>query len=246
MLRLDNVETFYGAVKALKGVSFVVPDRSIVALLGANGAGKTTTLRSISGLTAASRGTIEFDGARIERLRPERVVGLGISLVPQGRLLFSDLTVAENLELGAYLRSDAAGVKQDIDKAYEQFPILKQKRGQEAGTLSGGQQQMVAIARSLMSRPKLLMLDEPSLGLAPMIVADIFETIQKIRDDGVAILLVEQNANMALGIANYGYVLESGQIVMAGEASQLLTEPLVQQAYLGRAAGPIAPKAGRH
>ncbi len=243
MLRLENVETFYGSVKALKGVSFSVPDGSIVALLGANGAGKTTTLRSISGLTAATRGTIEFNGARIERLGPERVVGLGISLVPQGRLLFSELTVAENLELGAYLRNDAAEIKRDIDKAYVQFPILKQKRGQEAGTLSGGQQQMVAIARGLMSRPKLLMLDEPSLGLAPMIVAQIFDTIQKIRDDGVAILLVEQNANMALGIANYGYVLESGQVVMSGGAAELLSEPRVQQAYLGHAVGPNASQA---
>lgn len=236
MLKLDGVETFYGTVRALKGVSLSVPDGGIVALLGGNGAGKTTTLRSISGLTTARKGTIAFDGARIEAARPERVVGLGISLVPQGRLLFSELTVAENLELGAYLRHDGAEVRRDIEKAYEQFPILGQKRAQEAGTLSGGQQQMVAIARSLMSRPKLLMLDEPSLGLAPMIVAEIFETIRKIRDDGVAILLVEQNANMALEVADFGYVLESGRIVMSGKAAQLLSDPRVQQAYLGREA----------
>ncbi len=236
MLKLDGVETFYGTVRALKGVSLSVPDGGIVALLGGNGAGKTTTLRSISGLTTARKGTIAFDGARSEAARPERVVGLGISLVPQGRLLFSELTVAENLELGAYLRHDGAEVRRDIEKAYEQFPILGQKRAQEAGTLSGGQQQMVAIARSLMSRPKLLMLDEPSLGLAPMIVAEIFETIRKIRDDGVAILLVEQNANMALEVADFGYVLESGRIVMSGKAAQLLSDPRVQQAYLGREA----------
>ncbi len=246
MLKLDGVETFYGAVKALKGVSFTVPDGSIVALLGGNGAGKTTTLRSISGLTTARKGTIEFNGTRIEKSPPERVVGLGISLVPQGRLLFAELTVAENLELGAYLRHDSAEIKRDIEKAYEQFPILRQKRAQEAGTLSGGQQQMVAIARSLMSRPKLLMLDEPSLGLAPMIVAEIFETIRKIRDDGVSILLVEQNANMALSIANFGYVLESGKVVMSGNVAQLLSDPRVQQAYLGQEAGPAAPQAVRH
>lgn len=233
MLKLDKIETSYGRVKALRGVSLDVPQKGIVALLGANGAGKTTTLRSISNLTAASRGTIEFEGKRIEKLAPERVVSLGISLVPQGRLLFSELTVVENLELGAYLRKDSVEVKRDIEKAFEQFPILKQKRSLEAGTLSGGQQQMLAIARSLMSRPKLLMLDEPSLGLAPMIVAEIFETIQKIRNEGMAILLVEQNANMALTISDYGYVLESGHITMSGNARELLSDPRVQQAYLG-------------
>ena len=232
-MKLENVETFYGGVRALKGVSFTVPDGSIVALLGANGAGKTTTLRSIAGLTQARKGTIAFDGTRIERLPPDRVVGHGISLVPQGRLLFSELTVAENLELGAYLRNDTAQIKRDMEKAYSQFPILVEKRRQEAGTLSGGQQQMLAIARSLMSRPKLLLLDEPSLGLAPIVVAEIFQTIRTIRAEGMAILLVEQNANMALEIANYGHVLESGQIVMSGEAAALLSDPRVRQAYLG-------------
>ncbi len=234
MLKLNNVETFYGNIQALKGVSFEVPDRSIVTLLGANGAGKTTTVRTIAGLTAATRGTIEFDGKRIERLGPERMVGLGISLVPQGRLLFSELTVAENLELGAYTRNDPAGIKRDTEKAYVQFPILKDKRNQDAGTLSGGQQQMLAVARGLMSRPKLLILDEPSLGLAPLIVEEIFATIQRIRDDGTAILLVEQNANMALGISDHGYVLESGQVLISGSASELIRDPLVQQAYLGQ------------
>ena len=234
MLKLHNVETFYGNIKALKGVSFEVPDASIVTLLGANGAGKTTSVRTISGLTAATSGTIEFDGKRIERMGPERIVRLGISLVPQGRLLFSELTVAENLELGAYTRNDAAGIKEDTEKAYEQFPILKQKRGQDAGTLSGGQQQMLAVARSLMSRPKLLVLDEPSLGLAPLIVEEIFGIIQQIRKDGTAILLVEQNANMALEISDYGYVLESGQVLISGTAAELMRDPQVQQAYLGQ------------
>ena len=234
MLRLHNVETFYGNIQALKGVSFEVPDASIVTLLGANGAGKTTTVRTISGLTAATSGTIEFDGQRIERLAPGRVVRRGISLVPQGRLLFAELTVAENLKLGAYTRNDQAGIKRDTERAYEQFPILKDKRGQDAGTLSGGQQQMLAVARSLMSRPKLLMLDEPSLGLAPLIVEEIFEIIRRIRDDGTAILLVEQNANMALAISDHGYVLESGQVLISGTAAELMRDPQVQQAYLGQ------------
>ena len=233
MLKLNKVETSYGNIKALKGVSFEVPDRGIVTLLGANGAGKTTTVRTISGLTAATSGTIEFDGTRIERLKPDRMVSLGIALVPQGRLLFSELTVEENLELGAYSRNDKAEIWRDMEKAFEQFPILKEKRGQDAGTLSGGQQQMLAVARSLMSRPKLLILDEPSLGLAPRIVAEIFAIIQRIRDDGTAILLVEQNANMALGISDYGYVLESGQVLISGTSAELMRDPQVQQAYLG-------------
>ena len=233
MLKLNKVEASYGNIKALKGVSFEVPDRGIVTLLGANGAGKTTTVRTISGLTAATSGTIEFDGTRIERLKPDRMVSLGIALVPQGRLLFSELTVEENLELGAYSRNDKAEIWRDMEKAFEQFPILKEKRGQDAGTLSGGQQQMLAVARSLMSRPKLLILDEPSLGLAPRIVAEIFAIIQRIRDDGTAILLVEQNAIMALGISDYGYVLESGQVLISGTSAELMRDPQVQQAYLG-------------
>ncbi len=233
MLKLDQVETFYGSIQALKGVSFEVPDRSIVTLLGANGAGKTTTVRTIAGLTTATSGTITFDGKRIERLKPDRMVSLGIALVPQGRLLFSELTVEENLELGAYSRNDKAGIQQDIEKAYAQFPILKEKRGHDAGTLSGGQQQMLAVARSLMSRPKLLILDEPSLGLAPLIVEEIFGIIQRIRDDGTAILLVEQNANMALGISDRGYVLESGEVLLSGTAEELIRDPQVQRAYMG-------------
>ncbi len=241
MLKLDKVETFYGSIKALKGVSFEVPDRSIVTLLGANGAGKTTTVRTIAGLTAATSGTITFDGKRIERLKPDRMVSLGIALVPQGRLLFSELTVEENLELGAYSRHDKAQIKQDIEKAYAQFPILKEKRGHDAGTLSGGQQQMLAVARSLMSRPKLLILDEPSLGLAPLIVEEIFGIIQRIRDDGTAILLVEQNANMALGISDHGYVLESGEVLLSGTAAELIRDPQVQRAYMGHGDADMEP-----
>lgn len=234
VLKLEGVETFYGNIRALHGVSLEVPDRAIVTLLGANGAGKTTTVRTISGLSAAAKGTITFDGQRIERLGPEGIVGLGISLVPQGRLLFSELTVAENLELGAYKRYDFTEIRRDIEKAYDTFPILRQKRGQDAGTLSGGQQQMVAIARALMSRPKLLMLDEPSLGLAPLIVEEIFRIIRAIRDEGTAILLVEQNANMALAMSDYGYVLESGEVLLAGSSLDLAHNPQVQQAYMGQ------------
>lgn len=240
MLKLSNVETFYGNIQVLKGVSFEVPDRSIVTLLGANGSGKTTTVRTIAGLAAARKGSIEFDGKRIERLGPDRMVGLGISLVPQGRLLFSELTVGENLELGAYSRTDKAEIRLDTEKAYEQFPTLKQKRGQNAGTLSGGQQQMLAVARGLMSRPKLLILDEPSMGLAPLVVQEIFGIIQRIRADGTAILLVEHHVNMALGISDFGYVFESGKVLISGTAAEVLRDPRVQQAFLGQGAANAA------
>lgn len=234
MLKLSNVETFYGNIQVLKGISFEVPDKSIVTLLGANGSGKTTTVRTIAGLVAAARGSIEFNGKRIERLGPDRMVGLGISLVPQGRLLFLELTVGENLELGAYSRTDKAEIRLDTEKAYEQFPILKQKRGQNAGTLSGGQQQMLAVARGLMSRPKLLILDEPSMGLAPLVVQEIFAIIQRIRADGTAILLVEHHVNMALGISDFGYVFESGKVLISGTAAEVIRDPRVQQAFLGQ------------
>lgn len=233
MLKLTDVHAGYGNIQVLKGVSLDVSDRSIVTLLGANGAGKTTTVRTITGLTSASSGVIDFCGVRIDKTGPDRMIGQGLALVPQGRLLFPELSVEENLQLGAYSRSDAGQIGVDLEKAYEQFPILKQKAKQDAGTLSGGQQQMLAIARALMGRPKLLMLDEPSLGLAPRIVQEIFETIARIRQDGCAILLVEQNANMALGISDYGYVLESGRISISGSAQDLARDPRVQQAYLG-------------
>ncbi len=233
MLTLKDVEAGYGSIKVLKGVSLQVPDRSIVTLLGANGAGKTTTARTITGLTASTAGTIDFNGARIEKLGPDKMIGRGIALVPQGRLLFPELTVDENLQLGAYTRRDSAEVRQSSEKAYAQFPILKQKYKQDAGTLSGGQQQMLAIARALMGQPKLLILDEPSLGLAPRIVQEIFDTIVRIRLDGCAILLVEQNANMALAISDSGYVLESGRVSISGSAKELVNDPRVQHAYLG-------------
>jgi branched-chain amino acid transport system ATP-binding protein len=217
MLTLKEVEAGYGNIKVLKGVSLEVPDRSIVTLLGANGAGKTTTARTITGLTSATGGTIEFNGQRIDKLGPDKMIGRGIALVPQGRLLFPELTVDENLELGAYTRRDSAEVRHK----------------QDAGTLSGGQQQMLAIARALMGQPKLLILDEPSLGLAPRIVREIFDTIARIREDGCAILLVEQNANMALAISDTGYVLESGRVSISGSAKELANDPRVQQAYLG-------------
>ena len=234
MLKLKDIDTHYGNIKALRSVSLEVPDRSIVTLLGANGSGKTTTVRTISGLHSSSRGTIEFDGKSIERMKPEQVVRLGVSLVPQGRLLFSELTVVENLELGAYTKTIRSEIAEDLEKAYTQFPILKERRFQDAGTLSGGQQQMLAIARSLMSRPKLLILDEPSLGLAPLVVEEIFQSIIEVRASGTAVLLVEQNANMALGISDYGYVLESGEILISGPAGVLREDPRVQQAYMGQ------------
>jgi branched-chain amino acid transport system ATP-binding protein len=233
MLKLQDVHAGYGNIKVLKGVSLEVPDRSIVTLLGANGAGKTTTARTIVGLTPSTAGSIEFDGNRIEKLGPDRMIGLGIALVPQGRLLFPELTVDENLQLGAYTRRDKAEVRENAEKAYAQFPILKERHKQDAGTLSGGQQQMLAIARALMGRPRLLILDEPSLGLAPRIVKEIFETIVRIQQDGCAILLVEQNANMALSISDSGYVLESGHVSISGSAKDLANDPRVQQAYLG-------------
>lgn len=236
MLKLDQVQAGYGSIEVLKGVSLEVPERSIVTLLGANGAGKTTTVRTITGLTSSSGGTIEFDGKRIEKLSPDHMVGRGLALVPQGRMLFPELSVDENLQLGAYTRKDTADIRADAEKAYAQFPILKEKFRQDAGTLSGGQQQMLAIARALMGRPKLLMLDEPSLGLAPRIVQEIFDTIVRIRQDGCAILLVEQNANMALGISDHGHVMESGRITISGSAKELSCNPRVQQAYLGHGA----------
>ncbi|MEY4100045.1 MAG: hypothetical protein RL300_1216 [Pseudomonadota bacterium] len=233
MLKVENVEAHYGNVRALSGVSLEVPAGKMVTLLGANGAGKTTTVRTIAGLTPASNGSISFDGVGIEKLKADRIVGLGISLVPQGRLLFSELTIEENLELGAYLRRDHAEIRRDIERMYTQFPILGDKRNQDAGTMSGGQQQMLAVARSLMSRPKLLILDEPSLGLAPRIVEEIFGIIRRIRDDGMAILLVEQNANLALSISDHGVVLESGRVAISGTATELLRDERVQHAYLG-------------
>lgn len=233
MLTINNVETYYGNIRALKGVSLTVPEGSTVTLLGANGAGKSTTLKTISGLVPAASGTIAFMNQRIDRLAPERIVRLGISHVPEGREVFKELTVAENLKMGAYTRRDKREIEASYESVYTLYPVLKERRLQLAGTLSGGEQQMLAIGRALMGRPKLLLLDEPSLGLAPKLVEEIFSIIQRINREGVTVLLVEQNANKALGIAEYGYVLETGRIALEDKAASLLQNDHVRRSYLG-------------
>jgi branched-chain amino acid transport system ATP-binding protein len=233
LLVLDGIETFYGAIQALKGVSFKVPEGSIVTLLGANGAGKSTTLKCISGLVPAARGTVTFRGQRIDGLACETIARRGISHVPEGRELFPELTVLENLKMGAYARSDKRAVHAALERVHACFPILAERRAQLAGTLSGGEQQMLAIGRSLMAEPALMLLDEPSLGLAPMLVEEIFAIIRTIHAGGTTVLLVEQNANKALSIADYGYVLETGTIALAGDSQQLLRDDRVRRSYLG-------------
>ncbi len=234
MLKVSEVSASYGPVRALHGVTLEVGEGQIVTLLGANGAGKSSTLRVISGLLRPSIGSVEFDGRRIDRRSPESIVGLGISHVPEGRQLFTDLTVHENLMLGAYLRNDREGVKRDLDKVCQYFPILAQRRQQPAGSLSGGEQQMLAIGRGLMSRPRLLMLDEPSLGLAPLIVREIFQILQTVnKEDQITMLLVEQNASVSLAIADRGYLLETGRVVLADSAKRLREDETVRQSYLG-------------
>ena len=233
MLKVHEVETYYGAVAALKGVSFEVGQKEVVTILGANGAGKSTIMRTLSGVTPASRGWIEFLGQRIERRPPEDIVRLGICQVPEGREIFPELTARENLRMGAFIRRDKAAIQGDMEQTEDYFPILKQRRNQLAGTLSGGEQQMLVIGRALMARPKLLLLDEPSMGLAPLIVEEIFRIIQVVNERGTPILLVEQNAFTALRVAAKGYVLESGRIVLSGSAGELLIDEKVTQAYLG-------------
>lgn len=233
MLKINQIHTFYGNIQALRGVSLEVPEGSIVTLLGANGAGKSTTLKTVSGLTPARHGSIEFMGQRIDRLPPDKIVRRGISHVPEGREVFKELTVMENLKMGAYTRKDKQEVEASLQQVYEHYPILQQRQQQLAGTLSGGEQQMLAIGRALMSQPKLLLLDEPSLGLAPKLVEEIFRIIKDIRHHGITVLLVEQNANKALSIADYGYVLETGTITLAQEAKQLLQNDHVRRSYLG-------------
>jgi branched-chain amino acid transport system ATP-binding protein len=234
MLRLQQVETHYGHVQALRDVSIDVPEGSIVTLIGANGAGKSTTLRAISGLVRPTRGTIELEGRRIDRLSPSEIVSLGVSQSPEGRQILATLTVAENLKLGSYSRRDRGAVNEDLERVFGYFPVLAERRKQLGGTLSGGEQQMLAIARALMSRPRLLLLDEPSLGLAPLYVREIFKIIETInREAGTTILLVEQNANMALSIADYGYVLRNGRVVLAGASDLLRNNEEVQRSYLG-------------
>ena len=233
MLSLTGINTYYGSIHALKGVTLTVNQGEIVTLIGANGAGKTTTLMSISGVTQPKQGTIEFLGEDITKLSTEKIVSRGITQVPEGRMIFPRLTVRENLLMGAYLRNDKDGVKADEEKVYELFPKLLERSKQHGGTLSGGEQQMLAIGRALMARPKVLLLDEPSLGLAPIVVENIFEIIQRINREGVTVLLVEQNAQMALHIAHRGYVLETGVVTLDGPAKDLLENPKVRSAYLG-------------
>ena len=231
MLTIKDLRVNYGGIEAVKGISFEVPEKSIVTLIGANGAGKSTTLRSITGLVKASGGSIQFDGAELLGMDTPDIVAKGITLVPEGRRVFPDMTVIENIKIGAYLRSDS--LEDDINWVYDLFPRLKERSWQLAGTLSGGEQQMLAVARALMSHPKLMMMDEPSLGLAPLIVQDIFSIIKEINKQGVTILLIEQNANMALRIADQGYVLETGRIALTGTGRELLADESVKAAYLG-------------
>jgi branched-chain amino acid transport system ATP-binding protein len=233
ILEVQSVDAFYGRVQALRGMSLSVDVGEIVALIGSNGAGKTTTLRTISGLVRAAAGRIVFDGRDITHTPASSVVGLGICQAPEGRRLFARMTVYDNLILGAYSRSDGQGIRDDLERVYDLFPRVRERRSQLAGTLSGGEQQMVAVARALMARPRVLMLDEPSLGLAPILIETIFRTLVEINSQGTPVLLVEQNANKALEIAHRGYVLETGSIVTEGSGRELLESEEVQRAYLG-------------
>ena len=235
ILELEGVETYYGTIQALRGISLVVEEGEIVTLIGANGAGKTTTLRSINGLNRPRRGVIRFQGEDITSLPAHHVVKKGISQSPEGRKLFPRMSVVENLELGAFARTDRAELKDDMERVFTLFPRLAERRNQKAGTMSGGEQQMCAIGRALMARPKLLMLDEPSMGLAPIFVDRIFETVVEVNRQGTPILLVEQNALMALDVARRGYVMETGRIVLEGPASELKTNDQVRKTYLGEA-----------
>jgi branched-chain amino acid transport system ATP-binding protein len=234
MLKIENLKVAYGGIEALKGISFEVPEGNIVTLIGANGAGKSTTLRSIMSLVKTKSGKITLKGEDITDLSTTEIVSKGVTLVPEGRRVFPNLTVLENLKIGAYLRDDKDGIQEDIQHVYELFPRLEERSWQLAGTLSGGEQQMLAVGRALMSRPKIMMMDEPSLGLAPLVVRDIFGIIEKIREQGTTILLIEQNANLALRTADYGYVLETGNIVLSGKGYELLENEEVKAAYLGK------------
>ena len=233
MLEMRGVDSYYGNIQALRDISLHVDDGEIVTLIGANGAGKSTTLMTICGIIRPRRGEIFWNGRPIHELAPHEIVMLGISQVPEGRLIFPDLSVQENLDLGAFLRRDPAGVRDDMDYVFDLFPILAERRRQAGGTLSGGEQQMLAISRALMARPSLLLLDEPSLGLAPIIIQQIFAIIRRVNANGTTVFLVEQNANQALRIAHRGYVMENGRIAMEGLAKELLESPEVRSAYLG-------------
>ena len=233
ILQVEGLKVNYGAIIALRGVDLEVPEKQVVALIGANGAGKTTTLRAISRMLRVAAGTVKFQGEEITRLASHEVVARGMAHAPEGRGIFLNLTVRENLELGAFLRTDADGIRQDLEHQFKLFPILKERIDQVAGTLSGGEQQMLAVARALMSRPKLLLLDEPSLGLAPQVVERIFQVLREVSQAGVSLLLVEQNAHKALRLADRAYVLETGEVVMQGTGKELLASPEVRKAYLG-------------
>jgi branched-chain amino acid transport system ATP-binding protein len=233
MLEVDNIHTYYGNIRALKGISLHVDEGEIVTLIGANGAGKSTTLNTISGLLRPREGSIRFEGERIDQLAPHKIVELGISQAPEGRRVFGRLTVTENLEMGAYARSDTEGIQEDMERVFEIFPVLKERQKQVGGTLSGGEQQMLAIGRALMARPKIFLLDEPSMGLAPMLVEAIFDTIRDINQQGTTILLVEQNALMAFSVAHRGYVLQTGEIVLYDTTENLQKNEMVRKIYLG-------------
>ena len=234
MLKIEDLRVSYGGIQALRGISLEVPDGKIVTLIGANGAGKSTPLRTITGLVKASSGSIQWNGEELLGKSIDKIVGSGIAMSPEGRRVFADMSVLENLRIGAYLRNDKDGIEQDVRWVYSLFPRLEERSWQLAGTLSGGEQQMLAVGRALMSRPKLMMLDEPSLGLAPLVVRDIFSIIREINKQGVTVLLIEQNANMALKIADLAYVLETGSITMSGTGAELLANEKVREAYLGR------------
>lgn len=233
MLKVEDINVYYGAIHAIKGISLEVKKGEIVTLIGANGAGKSTILRTISGLLKPKTGKIDFEGQNIAGIAAQHIVKSGISQVPEGRRIFANMTVMENLDLGAYVRSDKAGIQEDLKMVFSRFPRLEERKTQEAGTLSGGEQQMLAMGRALMSRPRLLLLDEPSMGLAPLLIKEIFSIIQDINKTGTTVLLVEQNANMALSIANRAYVLETGRITLAGPAKELAASEAVRKAYLG-------------
>ena len=232
-LEVNDIHTFYGNIEALKGISLTMEEGEIVTLIGSNGAGKSTTLRSISGLNSPRQGTIIFNGEEISDMPPQDIVRLGISQSPEGRHCFQRMTVRENLELGAFLRRDRDGIAEDLERVFELFPRLHERERQKAGTMSGGEQQMLAIGRALMGRPRLLLLDEPSMGIAPILVERIYETIAEINRQGTTILLVEQNANFALGVSHRGYVLETGKVALTDDSDKLREDPEVQKAYLG-------------
>lgn len=234
MLKIENLHVSYGGIRALRGISLEVPDGKIVTLIGANGAGKSTMLRTITGLVKAESGSIQWNGQELLGQTVDKITGEGIAMAPEGRRVFSDMTVLENLKIGAYLRRDKAEIEKDIRWVYSLFPRLEERNWQLAGTLSGGEQQMLAVGRALMSRPKLMMMDEPSLGLAPLVVQDIFSIIREINQQGVTILLIEQNANMALKTADLAYVLETGNITLSGTGEELLANEKVKEAYLGK------------